>query len=127
MKELKFRVWDKTDCKMYEVISMGFLEPVGVYVKTGMFEGKPCGKYLHDNYELMQYNGSKDIALKEEYDGDIVRDADGKIWQVSMGDTRGPTYIRLDIGEIVTAWDFLFTHVIIGNIYENPELLKKVG
>jgi len=55
---------------------------------------------VSDKYEIMQFTGLKDSKGKEIYEGDIVS------WKAEGA-----------IGELE----------IIGNIYENPELLKEVS
>jgi len=71
-----------------------------------------------------QYTGLKDKNGKEIYDGDIFRDNDTFIWQVYNEDgmfmARGGEY---GLSEILI--EFVTEHCeIIGNIYENPELLE---
>lgn len=98
--------------------------------KTGVFEMKREIKFrawcneemfyfsIHESAPIkspiMQYTGLKDIDEKEIYESDIL----------SYGD-----------GEFLVLWDYEELHnikkfhqhlQIIGNIYENPELLNKV-
>jgi len=81
----------------------------------------------------LQYTGLKDKNDKEIYEGDIVRYKNriGEIhwhkYQASfdlkfLRNIEGEPYISLDEGLANNIWPFQLE--IIGNIYENPELLK---
>jgi hypothetical protein len=82
-------------------------------------------QYIVKPETVGQFTGVKDISLKVECDGDLVRSDGGEVWKVSMDDPRGLTYVSQKTGEVIIAWDFMRPHVIIGNIWENPELLKE--
>lgn len=122
MREIKFRAWSKKSKTIRDNI---------FDVRLGNDE----------DYELMQFTGLKDKNGKEIYEGDIVKDKEGIIWQVywTMGafsifcDTHNLSKsLKLKIKdktkedediEILNAW---WVGVeVIGNIYENPELLKE--
>ena len=122
MKEIKFRCW--FDNKMHRVEDVSF-------------RGNTINLFAADiiKFEdgiLMQYIGLKDKNGKEIYEGDIIGyiDWDGKMrvdgvikygeyncsccngvygWYVDEGDIRG-----------------IEGYEVIGNIYDNPELLEKV-
>ena len=104
MKEIKFRAWDKDNNKWYfkskDIFNMEDL--IGTMV-IGW-----------DSYELMQYTGLKDKRGTEIYEGDVLEYAGDTIVEVRWW------------GEGFYPKHSLYPEsVVIGNIYENPELLKE--
>lgn len=136
MREIKFRAWDKTDNQMLNVDYMR-LDNGNVLYVTGetFFEDDGWYKYFLDNgIELMQYTGLKDKNGIEIYEGDIVKfdpsvqplgdmPQDGEVGIIKyvlnsfVVVPQSDCSINYNIDEIGD-W------VVIGNIYENPELLK---
>lgn len=116
MREIKFRVWDKLNKEMNNIESINFQER-RVY--------KNDVSYLNfNNTELMQCTGLKDKNGKEIYEGDIFYTGSKKIlyiveWidcglkgrQIKNKSWVGLDYWKDDIE-------------VIGNIYENPELME---
>jgi len=112
MREIKFRY-------LNEIGNMVFLTVWNVNL--------PLKKEnLKKGTELMQFVGLKDKNKKEIYEGDIVQDIDSKRKYII---TCGAGRFRLS--PISFPADFLSCNVfeknikVIGNIYENPELLKE--
>ena len=115
MREIRFRGWDG-DKMTYD----GFLvtSEGGVYWEGGM---KPA------DLELMQFTGLKDKNGKEIYEGDIVRSEHGDGGPIIEAISWGVAEF-LSGRLALRAWSFLNgkcdTIEVIGNIYENPDLLE---
>ncbi|GAH49987.1 unnamed protein product [marine sediment metagenome] len=129
MREIKFRAWDKSSKKMGMIQVRQILIPDGnnehgnqeLSVSHLKFGTNPSHWLIAP--PLMQYTGLKDSHNKEEYFADIIREEDGTIRIIEDGCSavlfRNPQ-VTLDIKYF---WE-LKQHGIIGNIYENPEILK---
>ncbi|MFR4509227.1 MAG: YopX family protein [Enterococcus avium] len=125
----KFRAWDKEADTMHDVTSIWFDRNNEQY-KLGhvSFPSQETVDTIFDNFELMQSTGLKDKNGVEIFEGDIV-----KIIGDVLGDdmsvirfTEGGFY--LDYKNLDTEFELLYSIdlpiEIIGNIYENPELLE---
>jgi len=123
MREIKFRVWDRLYKKMKYDDDIGY-EPGDLQVAfLSSFFSDP-------NFEWMQFTGLKDKNGKEIYEADVVRHFDeisGSVqWSgYGMGKNRWiPAYTdgkRVLVRDADNVCEYV---EIIGNIYENPELLK---
>lgn len=108
MREIKFRAWNA------EHQHMSFSHQV----LSRWFEAIESG-----GYELMQYTGLKDKNGKEIYEGDIL-DWDIPV-EVFWNNNTASFMLRDAVtqGMLITA-EVLLMSTVIGNIYENKELLK---
>jgi uncharacterized phage protein (TIGR01671 family) len=112
-REIKFRAWNgkgmivsgKTDLKFYVQNSRAyFLERYG---------HDDWGLASTSAWTLMQYTGLKDKNGVEIYEGDIL--------QTSANDYREVTWLSVGWSSQMLDPDWI---EVIGNIYENPELLR---
>ena len=118
MREIKFRVWDEITKTMYysvEITLDGYrwFKPESVD-RVGY---NPFGSKLGF---LMQFIGLKDAQNKEIYEGDILTSddlIDGKVEYLDG-------MYRCGCHGIYKSLIDQFKIKIIGNIYENKELLK---
>jgi hypothetical protein len=106
MREIKFRVFDKISKEMYKWSQIASISLVD---------------FEREHYELMQYTGLKDKNGKEIFEGDIddrkrVCEYFPNLGCFGFKSTKHSAITFL--GQFITSGN-----VIIGNIYENPELL----
>lgn len=116
MREIKFRAWDRVRKIIVNVVMLSFEQDV-----LG-FDDSDAIEYGNTrDFELMQYTGLKDMNGVEIYEGDIVRfDTNVQILESEVTYYHGMFTIK-KYGEKIP----LFTALkVIGNKFENPELLE---
>ena len=128
MRETKFRAYHKERKEMFEIASIDFEEK-----KAALSNGTI--KLLNvdfKQFELLQYTGLKDKNGKEIYEGDIVLiklDETSTWYKTVVGFKKGAFIANLiDKEDYVYIFHHGFTDddfEIIGNIYENSELLEE--
>ena len=128
VREIKLRAWDKATKKMYEVIKIDFYnEKVGYLFADPITQGEAIGYLKFSDIELMQSTGLKDKNGVEIYEGDILLGhcvypecnvfefkLIGEVYYSSRGTWDCYSYILGGFNEQVE---------VIGNIYENADLL----
>ena len=77
MREIKFRAWNKNTKKM---VCPHKLTPLALHPDCLDLDGVFIP--FHDDYILMQFTGLPDKSGKEIYEGDIVRNGKGIIYEV---------------------------------------------
>lgn len=129
MREIKFRAWSKLLNKMlsHEDLNKTLKDLTKIEYIAGIFLP------LNSDVEVMQYIGLKDSNKNEIYEGDIVKIEDyfgddiiGRViydettagYVFKKGTKKSYFLMSLDLEGYV--------HYVIGNIYENPELLEEV-
>lgn len=123
-KEIKFRAWSKKYNKL------GNVEQINFKNKTLIFDFEFYKHIVVDNYyfgfeevELMRYTGLKDMNNKEIYEGDIINYYN-KLYIVDY--LFSGCYLRDPKGGFIefSYYDQCCT-LVVGNIYENPNILHK--
>jgi len=141
MREIKFRAWDVEEQYMYECVSVATTREnkwiTMIVNKLGYITS------IEGPYELMQYTGLKVNGDIELYEGDIVPVKSSVYFGWKQGrehfkanavvvyDEKEMRYRFLaytkDFGKQYVDFDKSIrqSYKIIGNIYENPELLEE--
>jgi hypothetical protein len=129
MREIKFRAWLKEERKMVNV------ETLFIGINRLCFgNSKTEDLFFRDfeEVELMQYTGLKDKNSKEIYEGDIVLiklDETSTWYKTVVGFKKGAFIADLiDKEDYVYIFHHGFTgddFEIIGNVYENKNLLEE--
>jgi len=142
MREIKFRAWHKIDkliCPVQTLTDQGAfllgLKPGKEQIIPEMrliIPADPSGRFCNNQeIELMQYTGLKDKNGKEIYEGDWCeakfRDREGIQaiqGQIIMDEYMWCIDCQGCVGDDIFSINRPHNFEIIGNIYENPELLN---
>lgn len=145
MREIKFRIWDQT--KSNFVDNPTRYQRLAIGCDGGVYSGN-YDDIIEDRYVIEQYTGLKDKNDKEVYEGDIVEfsrwnspnealedylcTAQKKIvWGLNYGQfpNAGWSAISLRPADLeeghALKWMDARNMIVVGNIHENPELLKQ--
>jgi hypothetical protein len=145
-RQLKFRIWDKQYKKWIENSSSfhcnsnwticpftgNLVDYVGAIDENGEnFSASPANDYYWEDgkiikeprYVIQQYTGLKDSKGNEIYEGDILtcKYADQEVTEAI---SYSEEYAAFTHGEHALWRGWLGEAEIIGNIFENPELIK---
>lgn len=121
-REIKFRAWDKLNSKMLEVSTIDFRT---MNVSYSYHSNGHRNESIVDPI-LMQFTGLKDKNGKEIYDGDILESKGTRvkiIWSNKDFQGIGFWAIKADGDNEVNIHHFVTYGEVIGNIYENPDLI----
>lgn len=109
MRDIKFRAWEAANAQMN-------YDPR--FIAWESAAGMPLYAINRANQEpdvvLMEYTGLKDKNGKDIYEGDILKGGNGGL--VQCEDAMRVFYSSAEAARQLE---------VVGNIYENPELLKK--
>lgn len=127
-REIKFRAYSSNNHKMYPVSNIEWDIDGRIWVTAD--DGKNGIELIDEEAHLMPYTGLHDKNGREIYEGDIVRtgtdnigDPDPMIGQVIMRE--GSWLIENEkMQEAIELFSEITSREVIGNIFENPELLE---
>jgi len=135
MREIKFRAWDKEEKFMLQDIhsmydgSCNHKETEERYGWISCFDS-----FIdNDNYVVMQYTGLKNRNGTEIYEGDIIGFDDCTSTESGYWEQQCTGVVEwcdetasFEVSNRLSAesYEVLDECLVIGNIYENPELLK---
>lgn len=127
MREIKFRAWSKFTEKMIHPDETGWYDRVFMGSNGFLQTTDLAGIVNRDDVVAMQYTGLKDKNGREIYEGDIVMQLSERTYDSVTGVVKfidGRYVIESADGKTsVYLFDEVAFNVLIGNIYETPELL----
>jgi uncharacterized phage protein (TIGR01671 family) len=130
-REIKFRAWNKKEkvfgffnLENYAIGADGCCDSVRAFINTWRWQKGASGEmgnyfsFEIDQSEISYYNyqqftGLKDKNGKEIYEGDLIKDKNDSIIEI-----KHDYYLLYNLERHQGIFE------IVGNIYENPELLK---
>ena len=129
MREIKFRALVKDRKAIFEVVLINYVTKKVTYLleRVGHLLSVRDAKF--NDVELMQYIGLKDKNGKEIYEGDILFESFGERYYKVVFENGG---FRAEFKGDFDEHSFDLIDVvaqgceIVGNIYENPELMEEV-
>lgn len=120
-RPLKFRAWNKQGKLMHDGLP---LYKNRVFVVAGQLRRDHfMVEFDTDEYELMQFTGLKDKNGKEIYEGDVVQ-VGGHVMDVRWVGA-GFWLVKPELSDVELHQNTAKNIEVIGNIYENPELVEE--
>lgn len=129
MREIKFRAWVKDRKAIFEVVLINYVTKKVTYLLERVGHLLSIRDAKFNDVELMQYTGLKDKNNKEIYEGDILFESFGERYYKVVFENGG---FRAEFKGDFDEHSFDLIDVvaqgceIVGNIYENPELMEEV-
>jgi len=137
-REIKFRVYDKKlkkymTLKEYQDLHAIEVETDGTLILSPRYRFMDSMMIDTDAFDVQEFTGLHDKNGKEIYEGDIIHIpedweeygwASGENYEIDFKD--GRFRLKPKYKPNATGYDLEFTNEleVIGNIYENPDLLK---
>lgn len=120
-RQIKFRAWDPKAVQMYSINDVKL---------THLPSEVTFDYFFHPDEVQMQYTGMKDKNGKEIYEGDVLKGY-GENWYVTFDEVEDSdgyaqqyTYgWKITSKKDSMALENSYDYEVIGNLFENPELL----
>lgn len=123
MRKIKYKVWNEELEEMYTISKEKYLGSTGI---VDPYVG-------HEKAVWLQFTGLTDVNNREIYEGDILRLLNSEVLCEVVYEA--PSFCRRWINPKVSslrgvemesmAHNTYITYEVIGNVFENPELLKE--
>ncbi|VSD14053.1 YopX protein [Streptococcus pneumoniae] len=131
----RYRTWIKTEKRMFfsdDILAIDYeneeIVTQQIYFENGLPDDRDIYCYDFDEIDLMQSTGLKDKNGKEVFVGDIIKCTRGCLHEVYIEKEYGGTFIggmpSIYLKGLLSGYAWTEHEEIIGNIYENPELLE---
>ncbi|WP_142917754.1 YopX family protein [Streptococcus gallolyticus] len=122
MGEIKFRAWWEKGKRMLDIATIDFLEKEVKSHANVM--------YSFDEIELMQSTGLVDENGKEVFEGDVLLTYDAELAKVYWDDVLAGWFVDFiyetaELSEVAGLQSSRSICAIVGNVYENPELMEE--
>ena len=125
MRQIKFRVWDKLKKRMLDSFGLWELHDDGQNLEHGngsIFVNRRYNLFKKKDFLFLQFTGLKDKNGKKIYEGDVIKCLN-KSMEIKFMNAQ---FIATDGKGIYTIWTNDDGDIeVLGNIYENPLLVKK--
>ncbi len=123
MREIKFRAWDRYDNKWEDEIGEDYYCEDNAYMNKLLIINDSFK--TKERFTYMQYTGLKDINNKELYEGDIVKILPNNYIALAEYSQESCAYLLKNKNGYRGYFSIIQEGFeVIGNIYENPELLE---
>ena len=138
MREMGYRAWLKGEMKMVEVKTIHFGTRKIMYGYSAGVQNYGNASCGFDDCEIMQFTGLRDKNGVKVYEGDIVRVYTDCEYYVEKGYHNG---VIIFDDEYFFDYQVSFEHIhnscsdylgnhrddieVVGNVYDNPELIKE--
>ena len=129
MREIKFRVWDKNNGEWLGESDPNTLTYKGFHLFGEVMYFQQVPPEVLSSIEINQFIGIKDNYMQDVYEGDILYVSSKRSRYVVEWVNEAARYILRPV--LNTATQPTISKItgegrVIGNIYENPELLEKL-
>lgn len=132
MRDLKFRAFIEGEMVILPFAALQYFDFEGSYALSFVVDGYD-GFWGHEHYDsatkskcknapIMQFTGHKDKGGKDIFEGDIIESRGGLTVYVAWDEGRSMFIYKNNTG-FYAAFSGGDSITIIGNIYNNPELL----